>query len=72
MQQWQFGQTLDARWYWRKLREDGTFLQSTCNFDTRMQCVADAFANGYLSPSSAQSIFFASDLPEHLRTASAR
>jgi hypothetical protein len=71
VQQWQFGQTLDSRWYWRKLCEDRTFVQSACNFDTRMQCVADAFANGYLSPPAGQSIFLPSDLPEHLRTASA-
>ena len=62
MQTWEFSQTWDQCWYWRRLRNDGTFEQSPRPFDSRLECVADAFEHGYCSPSAEQSIFLSRDL----------
>jgi hypothetical protein len=63
VQKWEFGQNRDQRWFWRRMHDVGTFLQSADTFDTRMQCIANAFDHGYLSPATEQSIFFASSDP---------
>jgi hypothetical protein len=67
VQKWQFGQMSDGRWYWRRLHDDGSFLESTSTFGSRIACVADAFDHGYCSPALGQSIFLPRDLPPSLR-----
>jgi hypothetical protein len=67
VQKWQFGQMLDQRWYWRELHDDGTFMESSRAFDSRLDCVADAFDHGYCSPQVGQSIVLPRDLPPALR-----
>jgi hypothetical protein len=57
MQRWQFGQTTDRRWFWRKLCDDSTHVDSARTFSSRLECVADAFEHGYLAPDTTQSIF---------------
>jgi hypothetical protein len=69
MQQWEFGLGLDQRWYWRRLAPDGTYVECDRTFDSRLQCVADAFEHGYLSPQTSQSIFLNDHLPSQLRGA---
>jgi hypothetical protein len=69
MRKWQFGQMWDQRWYWRRLHDDGSFLESTRAFDSKIECVADAFDHGYCSPPVDQSIFLPRDVPPSLPTA---
>ncbi|MGZ5094108.1 MAG: hypothetical protein ACXWIP_23085 [Burkholderiales bacterium] len=57
MQRWQFGQKTDQRWYWRRLNDDSTHLDSSGTFASRLECVADAFEHGYLARQETQSIF---------------
>jgi hypothetical protein len=57
MQRWQFGQKTDQRWYWRRLNDDSTHLDSSGAFASRLECLADAFEHGYLAPQTTQSIF---------------
>jgi hypothetical protein len=71
MQQWEFGMGLDHRWYWRRLAPDGTYLECDRTFDSRLQCIADAFEHGYLSPQTSQSVFLHEHLPPKLRGAPA-
>ena len=71
MQQWEFGLGLDHRWYWRRLAPDGTYVECDRRFDSRLQCVADAFEHGYLSPQTSQSIVLNDHLPAELRGAAA-
>jgi hypothetical protein len=51
MKRWQFGQTLDRRWYWRKFNDYGTHIDSPRMFASRVDCIADAFEHGlHVSP----------------------
>jgi hypothetical protein len=70
MRRWEFGQTADQRWYWRRLHADGTFLESPRTFESRLDCVANAFDHGYCSPPVGQSIFLPHDVPLSAREAS--
>src|SRR5689334_19318157 len=47
MQQWQFLQDSEGRWYWICTSETSS-SQSTGRFATRVDCVADAMRHGYL------------------------
>jgi hypothetical protein len=67
VQKWQFGQTLSQQWYWRRLYDDGTSLDSRRTFGSRVECVADAFDHGYCSSPVGQSIVLPTDLPPSLR-----
>ena len=55
MKRWQFGQTMDQRWYWRRFNDDGTQTESARMFGSRVHCIADAFEHGYMSSQRAQS-----------------
>jgi len=55
MKRWQFGQTMDQRWYWRRFNDDGTQTESSRMFANRVDCIADAFEHGYMSSQRAQS-----------------
>jgi hypothetical protein len=57
MQRWQFGQNSNQRWYWRRLNDASTHLDSSRTFGSRLDCVADAFEHGYLGAQTSQSIF---------------
>jgi hypothetical protein len=57
MQKWQFGQNTDRRWYWRRLNDDSNYVESSRTFRSRLDCIADAYENGYLSPQTDQTIF---------------
>ena len=46
---WEFRETPDGRWYWRCHEQDGLYTNAIRTFDTRSDCVADAFDHGYLS-----------------------
>jgi hypothetical protein len=66
VQKWQFGQTLNLQWYWRRLHDDGTSLDSSRTFGSRVECIADAFENGYCSSPAGQSNVLPKDLPPAL------
>jgi hypothetical protein len=70
VQKWEFGQMLDQRWYWRRVNDDVASLESSCTFNARMECVADAFEHGYCETSIEQSICLPRDLPPSLRSGS--
>ena len=50
MAHWEFALRTDQRWYWRRVNVDGTCRDSAHAFERRLDCVADAFDHGYLSP----------------------
>jgi hypothetical protein len=48
VQQWEFLQDEQAKWYWRCI-SDGSSTESNPRFASRTDCIADAMRHGYLS-----------------------
>lgn len=45
---WEFRETPDGRWYWRRHEDNGEYINAIRTFDSQTACIADAFDHGYL------------------------